>query len=584
MKTLDTLLTLQNIRRMAGTRFFERGQDYFEHGQVGRLAERNEVIKATVRGTRTYHVKLWVEENEMAYACTCPVGTDGMFCKHCVAVGLAWLQKGNVEKSSSAGSRKQGVTMDDVRAYLAREEQSVLVDLLVERAEEDDRLRERLFMKTAKKGAKGLNLVTFRRAIDRAVDGGGFVDYYSAYAYAQGIEDVVDSIADLLKEGHAEAVIELSEYALRAVEESLHSVDDSDGYMGGILDRLQDLHHQACRKSRPDPEALAERLFEWELRTEWDTFYGAAARYADVLGKKGLAVYRTLAEARWARVSQLKPGSPGRFADTPRFRLTHIMETLAKQSGDVEALVAVKSKDLSHAYSFLQIAELYKQARKPDLALEWAERGIRAFPEQTDSRLREFLAQEYHRRDRHDSAMALIWAEFADFPHLDRYKLLKTHADKTKQWPEWRDKALGLIREKISKAKQRGRTTQWHWGDPADHSELVRIFLWEKDVEAAWHEAREGGCSQDLWLQLAAKREHDHPEDAMVIYKNRIEPTLARKNNDAYQEAVTHLKKIHQLMTAVNRQEEFSDYILSLRLTHKPKRNFMKLLDKQKWA
>ena len=37
--------------------------------------------------------------------------------------------------------------------------------------------------------------------------------------------------------------------------------------------------------------------------------------------------------------------------------------------------------DLSSPYASLQIAETYKQARKHDLALEWAERGVKAFPE-----------------------------------------------------------------------------------------------------------------------------------------------------------------------------------------------------------
>ncbi|GJL65431.1 MAG: hypothetical protein NPIRA05_04020 [Nitrospirales bacterium] len=328
--------------------------------------------------------------------------------------------------------------MDDVRAYLASEKKSALIDLIVERAEDDDRLRERLFMKAAKKGEKGVNVNAFRRAIDRAVGRGGFIDYYSAYAYAQGIDEVVDSIAELLQEGSATKVIDLLEHALRAVEKSLHMIDDSDGNMGGILDRLQELHHQACQKARPDPETLATRLFEWELRTDWDTFYGAVEVYADLLGEKGLAVYRTLAEKHWVQVSPLKPGSPDRFTDSPRFRLTHIMKTLAKLAGDVETLVAIKVKDLSHAYNFLQIAELYQQARQHDLALEWAERGVQAFPDRTDSRLRAFLTQEYHRRDRHDDAMASIWTEFSDFPQLEHYKQLKTHADKTKQWPGWR--------------------------------------------------------------------------------------------------------------------------------------------------
>ena len=70
-----------------------------------------------------------------------------------------------------------------------------------------------------------------------------------------------------------------------------------------------------------------------------------------------------------------------------------------------------------------------------------AERGMKTFPERVDSRLREFLAMEYHRRNRHDEAMALIWAEFTESPSLERYQNLKTHADRTHEWPTWREKA-----------------------------------------------------------------------------------------------------------------------------------------------
>ena len=39
-----------------------------------------------------------------------------------------------------------------------------------------------------------------------------------------------------------------------------------------------------------------------------------------------------------------------------------------------------------------------------DKALEWAEKGLKAFAEGTDSRLWEFLANEYHRRRRYTKA------------------------------------------------------------------------------------------------------------------------------------------------------------------------------------
>ena len=567
------------LRRMAGARSFERGEDYFLNGQVKALVEEAGTITAKVHGTQPYRVELWIEEDDLEYSCTCPVGADGEFCKHCVAVGLTWLEAGQ-SNFPTKGRAPAAVTMDDVRTYLSGQDKSVLVNMLVEHAMEDDRLRQRLLMKAAKKGAKGIDLISYRRAIDEAVEVDEFVNYRSAYEYASGIEEVIDPVEELLKEGYADEVIELAEHALEAVEEAMGSVDDSDGNMGGILERLQDLHHRACKKTKPDPEALARRLFEWELRTGYDTFYGAAETYADVLGQKGLAVYRTLAEAEWDKVPALGPGRDDPEKYGKRFRITHIMETIARKTGDVEAVVAVKKRDLSLAYHYLQIAETYKGARQHDLALEWAERGVKAFPERTDSRLREFLAGEYHRRKRHDEAMALIWAEFAESPILDQYKKLKAHAQRIDQWESWREKAVDYLRSEIDRAKDQHQRNRSLWYHHADHSDLVRIFLWEKDEEAAWREAQEGGCSNDLWLELAAKRYKDHPEEALPIYQRQIEPTLDRKNNEAYAETIGLLRKVRDLMVRLERKDEFTDYLDKVRAAHKPKRNFMQLLDR----
>ncbi len=577
----DSFLDRRTLRRMAGAASFERGEDYFLTGRVKAIVERDGEITATVRGTESYRVVMCVDNEDLDYSCTCPVGADGEFCKHCVAVGLTWLQSREL-KVSERGQPIQAVTMDDVRAHLLEQDKGALVDVLMEHVMEDGRLRQRLSMEVAKKGSKALDLVTYRRAIDEAVESDGFVDYRSAYQYASGIEKAVNSVAELLNEGFATEVIELAEHGLEAVEEAMGSVDDSNGHMGGILERLQDLHCKACKKAEPNSEALARRLFEWEMRTAYDTFYGASERYAGVLGENGLAVYRKLAEAEWAKVPALGPGRDDPEKYGKRFRITHIMETLARQTADVEAVVAVMKRDLSTAYAYLQIAETYKSARKHDLALEWAERGVKAFPERTDSRLREFLAGEYHRRKRHDEAMRLIWAEYTESPSLEQYRNVKAHSERIGQWEQWREKALAYLRSEIARAKSERQIDRWARYRHADHSELVRIFLWEKDLETAWREAQGGGCSNDLWRELAAQREKEHPEDALPIYQRQVEPTLDRKNNDAYAEAMGFLRKVRELMIRLGREAEFTNYLDKVRAAHKPKRNFMKLLDRER--
>ncbi len=177
-------------------------------------------------------------------------------------------------------------------------------------------------------------------------------------ASPRGVAEVVESLKDFLKEGQAERVIGLAGYAIDEIQESMEQVDDSDGELYDVFERLQELHLEACREAKPDPVDLAERLFEREMESSFDAFYGAVERYAEVLGEAGLEAYRRLAEAEWAKVTASSSGTNGRNRYGAHSRLSSIMEALA--GDDLEARVAVKSRDLSSADRFLQIAVLYR--------------------------------------------------------------------------------------------------------------------------------------------------------------------------------------------------------------------------------
>ena len=109
-------------------------------------------------------------------------------------------------------------------------------------------------------------------------------------------------------------------------------------------------------------------LFERELNGgDLDIFSGASARYARVLGKRGLAQYRRLAQVAWDAVPALGPGDKRDYGR--RFQVTQIMQTLAELSGDVDALVDVLARDQSAAYQFVRIVEVYRKAGRYDEAL-----------------------------------------------------------------------------------------------------------------------------------------------------------------------------------------------------------------------
>ena len=95
------VLNRRLLLELAGERFFERGEDYYRRGAAHSLIEFEGTLTARVLGTHEYRVKFRIhQDGELSYSCSCPVGTDGLFCKDCVAVGLTWLEQRTEQKSS----------------------------------------------------------------------------------------------------------------------------------------------------------------------------------------------------------------------------------------------------------------------------------------------------------------------------------------------------------------------------------------------------------------------------------------------------------------------------------------------------
>lgn len=577
MTELSQLLSPAEVTRLAGSRAVGAGSNYAAAGAV-RITSQSEVeVTAQVQGTRRYRVSLVVDDGELLYECTCPVGEDGQFCKHCVAVAA------EVAGWSGAGRsrRRPNVTIEDVREHLMGYRKQALVDLVLARAEEDHRLRDQLLMEVAGGLPGGPDAETFKAALRDAIEPDGFVSYREAYDWYEGVDAAIDGVEGLLSQGHAEAVIGICEDALSALDGMGGSIDDSDGNVGTVASRLGDLHLLACRRARPDAVELGRRLLELELSSEHEAFHDSVDRYSGVLGKKGIAAFSEAAQRHWSKVPSVTPGQAEREDSYRHHRITHVMERLAARSGEPDELVAVLAKDLSHAFQFVRIAEVYQEAKRFEEALAWARRGIGAFPNRTDWRLRELAADELHRRGDNDDALKLVWAEFHEAPGLTSYQHLHRHVEKARaDWPSWSDRALQLLRADIE--RRRGRQ-QGRWDALADRSSLVEIFLWRREPEVAWREAVEGGCNERLWLQLASMREGDHPEDAVPIYQRRVERLAAAKSNPAYAEAVDVMKTITKLMARMEPPGDFRAYVAELRSRHRPKRNLMALLESAGW-
>jgi len=289
-----------------------------------------------------------------------------------------------------------------------------------------------------------------------------------------------------------------------------------------------------------------------------------------VLGERGLRVCEELAEKEWAKVPPLKPGDSEMESYHDRFCITHMMEKLADLSGNVDRMVEIRARDLSSPYAFLEIAEICKKAVRSEEALEWALKGITAFRHRPDERLYDFAAQEYHQRGEHDKGVELSWDAFLGGPNLERYQALKKSAEAGGQWPMWRQKSLDHLHGMLQARELH------HFGAA---SEMVRIFLWEGDLENAWKIARDHDCGNHVWLELASKSEAKRPKDSMEIYKSEVESVLQCSTSNRDERALELIRKIGRLACAANHSAEYAEFLSGLLQRHKRKTKFMKLMD-----
>ncbi|AOK47983.1 hypothetical protein WT60_14825 [Burkholderia sp. MSMB617WGS] len=584
--TLSEVLTLAEVQSLADTKTFARGKAYFHEGVVSRLEERGGAVHATVRGTHRYRVELGVDDDgELAYDCTCPVGDDGVFCKHAVAVALAWLENSggevfHAEEAAPGKPRKKRKTYEEViREYVATLDKNELQELLLEAIERDLSFRDKLLFAARATGAS--DLPGMKAAVRQATRLSRPLDWREASAYGDGLMSLADMLRRRLHGPHAAQVVELSELAIAGAETSLEQIDDSGGDVMPAILELASVHLDACKLTVPDPVKLAERLFRFQTEGKWDTFYNVLPAYAEPLGKNGLSRYRELVNEAWEALPALAPDKEYRRShDSPRMQLERAMGALAELDGDVDALIRIYSKDLSSPYRFLLVAELCVKHGRPDEGLAWAERGIKESGKSHDQRLLDFCIDAYLRRSEFDKADAFAWRRFEMRPTAEAFPALMKVATATGRHDETRERTLthlwALVREEEAAAKSKRNVWQ-----RSTRTELVRIFLAGKENDAAWETFTGGPVVMQLWPEMAAVRGKTHPHDAIALY-HRLLPVAAESGtrNARYDEAFEIVRAIGMLRAKLDERAEFTRELEEIRAAYRAKRNFIKLLAK----
>ena len=543
--------TKRDLRLAAGERSYDRGLDYLDC--VGDLDVTVGEVTATVAGSADYEVTLAMGRGGVTGDCSCPYGLEGNFCKHCVAVGLAVLSNATDLRSLQASAQTKAQSLENWLASLTRED---LLDLVREQIAEDRDLRRRLELQAAK-AARDVPAIS-ARIVDlldvRDYARHGYIEYAEAFDYADQVGEAVTAIDTLIDVGNARDAVSIAEEAIELLMNAYNNIDDSSGSVGDAMRDVLAAHVRACVAARPDPVGLGQYLADKLLHPAPIEFDLNA--YTEVLGPTGLAKVRERVTDAWSR-------NPSGWTEK------HLVESLIRAEGDVDALVEVMSADLDNrGYTHLRIATELERAGRHDDALTWAERGVREAA-QPDPRLADYVVDRYQTAGRVTDALDTRRALFRSSRTLLAYQQLREAAKKAGAWPDVRAGALKALRADASRRPAR-RGAVW-----------IDALLDDDDIAGAW-QAAPGVANEPQWLRLADAVAVTQPADALTVYLRLIEPLKGLTGDPTYQQIVRLLVAARACWLRLSKMDEYAAYVAALRTDQKRKRNLMHLLDQHK--
>lgn len=558
------------LREIAGEKVFARGVAYHEDDQVEIVSIERARVLAKVIGSGVYRCELEGAGKKFSGKCSCPAFSDWGFCKHLVATALA-------TNDLNPGAQQQAASrLANIRDHLRAKGVEPLVEMIMELAERDPTLLSELELAAAAATADDETLFAqFKKAITDATRTHGFVEYRNVRAWAEKVDNLLDRIEKLVGSGRAQLVLRLLDHFFARMDDALNAMDDSDGQGGSLYAKACDIHLAACGEAKPDPVALARGLFAREVDSGWDFFHGASETYAEVLGAAGLAEYRRLASEAWQQVKPVRAGAPRDDQFGRRYCLESILASFAERDGDVDAGIAVRAKDLSTPYSYLQIAQLCLDHGRQAQALKWAEEGLWQFDDRRDERLVFFAVDLYRRMGRKDDAGKLLWQTFERSPSMEVYRRLKRAAGSAAA--EVRDRALALLQSQLSAPVGRAAP---RWSSPRDR--LLELTMSEGLLAQAWDLVHKYGCSDHLLASLAQASEKSHPVEALKVHAQQVERMVHLGGQHNYGAACKVIDRMRRIRAHIGENADHAAYLAGLMLRHKAKRNFMALLQRHR--
>ena len=576
---IDEVVTVSNLRYAAGSRSYSRGEEYFEDGAVHHLHCDGEQLTADVHGTHVYHARITNKDGFLEGECSCPFGQDGNFCKHLVALGLAYLDHPKIvssEKNKSTFSWK---------GFLQKCDKNELIKIILEMSPNNTNIIERYRMENLPDSgnAKLRELKSkidelFRLAEDMEEN---YNDYYDSYdedesetEFKEEGELLLKVLERLAEQKDFKLLWETTTYAIgKFLGSSNAEMDSVQEFVNGLAIHFCEAI-EACVK--PNDEVF--KVFKgWEK-------YGENFGY-DFLGSilKGFpAEIRELwvadALKMWQKYPPCKLNDFRAFGNERDYIERQLLAWAEEQQNDSLKL-EIMEKKLCYLRDVIELAKEYRRQGKVDKIIPLLKKGYETF--ERNHEITDMLVEELQTAGKNDEALKLAWEDFTkNYMEDIALERLKKAATKMKCWKEYYQKVLDFLKKEDEHPTRHPAMLFWS-GDNIRQRRVAVLFN-HGDQEAAWALAQGSEMREEWWLKLAEWRSKTMPEKSASLLRQLLERALRPTGEDAYRHVVDLLKIYRKYLKMDGKEADFMEYCKNLRVEYKRRRLLMEQMNAAK--
>jgi uncharacterized Zn finger protein len=621
-----------DLEQWAGSRILSRGQGYQRSHRVKELAQtQTGALVAWVYGRQKYATEVDFEDGELTSVCTCPYGNN---CKHAVAVVLEYVDhlKRNREVPQITGQDQrvallQGFADEEdrevdgeereevdtihlvsprsgksiapnLKGFLEEQTKEQWITLLKDLSERYPSVREDLQdRRNLSKGSVKRVVSAARKEIHELSSRPGWRNHWNNEGYVPDYSRVKDRLESLLANGHADEVIALGKELLETGIAQVEMSDD-EGETSIEISSCLDIVFLALPQSALSAVDQIFWVIDAELKDNTDVCYGSESFWES---EQKASDWSVVADKLIQRLNEFKSArDDDNFSkDYQRDRLSDWIIQALENAGRHEEIIPICEQEAVKTGSYPRLVDALRKANRYGEAKQWIFRGVRAIEKKWPGiakQLKDTLREMTEGEGDWLKVAAFRTEDFVQSPSLHTFQYMKKAVEKAKVWPEVRAAALlyletgklpqsnpswPLPETGVTKDRE-SRKNEFPMADV-----LTDIAIEEKrpDDVLRWYDQLkskkqifwgEDGYQED---KIAGAVVDLYPDRAIGIWRNLAEKQIALTQPKAYETAAVYLRKVHNFLKKLEKENEWKSYLSRLREANARKKRLIQILD-----